>query len=315
MHSGCAVASCTACIDACPAGAVTLAGRFILIDGDACTRCGLCQAACPQAAIAAPDTVKISGDTALMVCGRRQADGDSQTIGCVHALGLEQLAGLHAAGTRILSVATGKCDTCSNGAGVWLEQNLADFNFIAQSRGLPQMQIRTAAQTELASREPVNEGRRRLFRSLLSPAGRDSRATGARALAALQAGAEIAKDDCFVAFSPEIDPARCNACDACFRLCPEGALTLLKLEGGTQCYASDIAACTGCGICSDVCDQDSIDVASMVKAKDWLMRLRRFRCAACGTENHELDDEGNCSSLCRICSWSNHHKKLFQVLS
>lgn len=177
------------------------------------------------------------------------------------------------------------------------------------------MKIRTVAVGETAPGEPVNEGRRRLFRSLLASASRDISATGARALAALQASPAIGQDDSLAAFAPGIDAARCNACDACFRLCPEGALTLLKLDDAKLCYSSNIASCTGCGICSDLCDQDAISLASMVKAKDWLLPLRAFRCSACGTENHELEDEGNCSSLCRICSRSNHHKKLFQVLS
>ena len=47
-----------ACLAACPAGAMTLDARgVVLLDDDACTRCGSCAAACPYEAIAYSEAV------------------------------------------------------------------------------------------------------------------------------------------------------------------------------------------------------------------------------------------------------------------
>jgi len=45
---------CSACIDVCPEGAITLADGIAEVDVAKCTECGLCVDACPVEAISIP---------------------------------------------------------------------------------------------------------------------------------------------------------------------------------------------------------------------------------------------------------------------
>ncbi|MCU0660734.1 MAG: 4Fe-4S binding protein [Myxococcota bacterium] len=43
--------SCEACVDECPAEAISMVDGLAVIDNDACTECGACIDACPAEAI------------------------------------------------------------------------------------------------------------------------------------------------------------------------------------------------------------------------------------------------------------------------
>ncbi|PKK86286.1 MAG: ferredoxin [Thermoplasmata archaeon HGW-Thermoplasmata-1] len=46
-----ACVGCGACVDACPAGAISMDGDKAKVDPDACVECGACVDACPAGAI------------------------------------------------------------------------------------------------------------------------------------------------------------------------------------------------------------------------------------------------------------------------
>ena len=54
-----------------------------------------------------------------------------------------------------------------------------------------------------------------------------------------------------------VDVARCTGCGVCVEVCPTGAVRLV--EGGTGCYAEvDEEKCQECGVCVEACPEEAI---------------------------------------------------------
>ncbi|PIE08840.1 MAG: hypothetical protein CSA74_00520 [Rhodobacterales bacterium] len=136
------------------------------------------------------------------------------------------------------------------------------------------------------------------------------------ALARIQS-AEATAEGVLFAIVPRIDPDLCSGCDACVRICPPEALTLIDTPGGLSAYHVDPESCDACGLCESVCEESAIRLETMALApKD--IPLQSWACRACGVAVHgpQAAAEGRAQDgLCRICARTGHHKKLFQVLS
>ncbi|NIO42019.1 MAG: hypothetical protein GTO41_18745, partial [Burkholderiales bacterium] len=76
VHYRVAGASCKACADACPTGALALGEDALEFDEGACIGCMLCAAACPQEAI---DSGQQPFESALL------RKGDNLYLACVHS--------------------------------------------------------------------------------------------------------------------------------------------------------------------------------------------------------------------------------------
>ena len=112
-------------------------------------------------------------------------------------------------------------------------------------------------------------------------------------------------------YVPDIDPTRCNGCDACTRVCCHNALAL---EPDGDAYAVQPDLCTGCRLCVDVCDQDAVRVAELTRVGQLRLSLRAGVCRACGARFHRPTTADAPDNLCRICVQFNHQRNLFQVL-
>jgi ferredoxin len=121
---------CRACVDICPAGAVSL-GRGPVVT-DACTACGLCAAACRTGALRmeTPSDValltearKAQGDPLVVACaaqaGQLRLRERLVTVPCIGAVTTEVLVGMLAGGhSRILLWRPAACESCVNRAGM-----------------------------------------------------------------------------------------------------------------------------------------------------------------------------------------------------
>ncbi|MCC6517401.1 MAG: 4Fe-4S binding protein [Tabrizicola sp.] len=313
MHGLLAQARCSACADACPQDALQMTAEGLVLDPAACTGCGACVAACPQRAVALDGQGGIrpepsaGGPEAALVCPRR---GPGQGP-CLQELGLEALARLWLQGVRRIAVLTADCAACPDGAGLPVAARVAALNALLEDRGLQPLRIGPVASVPRRmprlTAEPVPRRGRRLFLGLGAVTD-----TGIPALARLQSlpGPPGARHAC----APRIDPARCTGCDACLRICPAGALSLIKDDDGGLSYGADPSGCTGCGMCEDVCGAGAMTIERLAPAVPG-PALVSFRCRGCGVEVHVPSGgprEGG--GLCPVCARTGHHRRLFQVL-
>jgi len=303
------------------------------VDEEACSGCGLCQPACPQNAISMADNVLEQGGEALLVCERAIVETpgaySNLALKCVHSQGLEQIAQFHQNGVRRLAVATGDCETCHYGGPASLDGHLETFNRLAENRGLPliksidvnaaswQKRIKEKAQTGIA-----DTGRRAFLHSLIAPVideGTGDEKPGA--LPGFLAMIGKIEGQALYVTVPDIDPKKCNGCDACINICPEKALTLVKDEQSLLQYSFHAHLCTGCGVCVDVCEVSAVSLSAMATGSASGLPLVVCTCRSCGARFHLPDKNLNSEpsigkgDLCRICSKTNHNRKLFQVLT
>jgi ferredoxin len=118
-----------------------------------------------------------------------------------------------------------------------------------------------------------------------------------------------------VPFLPQIDPGRCNGCDACAKLCPHGAISSQTDEqAGDIAYQIAPEECSGCGICTDVCELHAVSIKPWAAPGVTRIPLSSNRCRACGAPFHVPSGNASAAQLCRICAQTNHHRLLFQIM-
>jgi ferredoxin len=117
-----------------------------------------------------------------------------------------------------------------------------------------------------------------------------------------------------VPVGPVIDEARCEACDACVRICPHQVITVTSAAGDGAAYEINALRCTGCRLCGDNCEFNAITLREWHRNTITRLALDELRCDACGNPYHSLRQSRGARNLCRICSRNSHYTKLFQVL-
>jgi len=301
------------------------------VNEEACSSCGLCQPACPQNALSMVDNIPVHGIEALFVC-EKATEADS-TVKCVHSQGLEQIAQFYQNGVRRAAVATGNCSICRYGKQARFDDHLETFNRLADSRGLPLIEIigvdRTGWQKLAAKKEQTgvaDTGRRAFLHSLIAPVLDDDGEAGDSKTSALSGFLTMVgrfEDPVLYVCVPGIDPKKCNGCDACINICPEATLTLVKDEQTALQYTFRAHLCTGCGVCIDICEVSAVSLDKMTTSSAIGLPLKACICRSCGCEFHVPDTGSNSEpttgtekgDLCRICFRTNHNRKLFQVLT
>lgn len=306
------------CVQACPHDAISLSHLGIIIEPQSCTGCGTCIGQCPNGALAREIPLPLrEGSTLIIICPRHPAAARSTDPAprCLHSYGLSEMAGWLLEGIREIACASGDCSTCPEMPDdISLPDTATRLEALAMARNLPVLHLVEARPAHLrlwsrqASDAPAPQ-RRALLRALSAPLRPEEEADPEPALARLQA-----HEGSLFAFAPEIDPQYCTGCDACIRICPDGALTRIKDNSGDQYYHTNPVNCSGCRICEDVCSDDAIRVEAMSTVCADLP-LTAMRCRACGVEMHlPAAAAVRGGGLCPVCTRTGHHKKLFQVL-
>ena len=319
VHALGTVAQCRACVDACPRAAWLFTEEGLGLDTDACNGCGLCVPACPQAAISLPRVPACragdGGDVIFAICREIAQPGDDGVLPCLHSLGLRDLSRAHGMGVRELVVAEAQCDSCTCGGAPRLQAAVEDFAKLARDRGDGGISLRTldAEDWRRALRATHMPGglprmNRRDLLSMLVPRPREEKEP---------AGGQVATPSGDPAMLhlhvPEILAGECSGCDACLRICPQGALRLSRDDGGRLSYVVHAELCTGCGLCRDICETDAVRLHRLARPTAGRIPLIEARCRSCGAPFHLPEGARADRGLCRICTGTSHRRKLFQV--
>lgn len=329
VHTKLTQASCQSCVDACPVNAWVMDDESLGIDTEACDDCGLCAAACPQGAIVSQRVMSaLEGEgrsTALFACEMAGIDGNEGIIPCLHALGLQELLKIYRSGTRHLSVANGDCTSCVRSKALRIRDLVEQLNSVLAHRNLATISLKVLPSGQWKQRlketrrEPVGPvlSRRNFFRMAA-----ESSITIGMDIAGLQEektfippGKQLPRTRLsdIVPFVPRIDPAKCNGCDACARLCPQGAISMCTSDGNPQ-YSLDAESCTGCAICLDVCNRKAVSVGYWEPQVQFALHLTAQRCRACGAPFHSPVGRESKVDLCFVCTETNHARDLYQVV-
>ena len=329
VHTKMTQASCQACVDACPLDAWVMDDDSMGIDTSLCDGCGLCASACPQGVIVSQRVMLVAEQkgrsTALFACELAGIEEKQAIIPCLHALGLQELLQMYRSGTRHLSVASGDCASCIRSKALRLRDLVEQLNDMLASRNLATitLQVIPSGQWKQASEKTKRRpggpvlSRRSFFRRAA-----ESSITIGMDIAGLEEektfippGKQLPRTrlDDIVPCVPRIDPAKCNGCDACVRLCPQDAISLCISDDHPQ-YRLDAESCTGCAVCSDVCNQQAVSVSYWKPQIQFALHLRGQRCQACGASFHSPVVQESGGSLCFVCAKTNHARNLYQVL-
>jgi ferredoxin len=90
-------------------------------------------------------------------------------------------------------------------------------------------------------------------------------------------------------------------------------LTLVGGETPEPAYVMQPEGCTGCGLCTAVCEAGAIQVETLQPEPDHLS-LRRQVCRGCRAEFLRPAVQPQGDGLCPICARAPHYRKLHQVL-
>lgn len=324
VHALSPIASCRACCDACPHAAFALGDDGLTLNTESCDGCGICIAACSEGAIALarpPSPLVPAGPDqtrAFAACDRVANRGEAGLVPCIDAIGVTELAHLHARGIRVLAIAHGDCATCPRQRAPGLTGHAATIAKLTDDRGLERLELRAYG---IAAWRDARDGagrltRRGLFRRMLHTV--ETTVAAATETARPAAAGEIlprSEAAHLAATAPVIDPGRCTACGVCVNVCPHGVISRAGQDGDAPRYEVAALRCTGCGLCADACTDRAIVIDRWCSLPRPPLRLVAGQCAACGNpylwpEQRPLAK----TARCPICAAKASPQKLFQVL-
>lgn len=330
--------ACARCAEACPHDAVGLSEEGVAVDAARCRDCALCASTCPTGALDAANVPRVpllkqalGRSRFAFACAPSGERGDA-VVPCLGALDAPSLAYLARRGVEVELQGAGHCDACDHGA-TGAQSLAANVAAVERLRSAAVDETWAAIRVPVRKREPLRRpefapARRQLLRRFVGrgidavtgaagPAARPPSADAAiraaraflpepRELLQLVGRNEghrtrcIGRHPAVPAAQLEIGPG-CTACEACFRVCPTGALQIRESDAvWSLAFVAD--RCVGCEVCAEVCQPQVLATGAQVdfapgRAEIVLHRSGKRRCARC---DRSFKAAG-AADLCPIC--------------
>lgn len=333
---------CGRCASACPHAAIGLGEDGMAIDAAKCRNCALCAAACPTEALSSSHVSAetllaraAAGATLSVACAPSGEVADT-IVPCLGALDTTLIAALATRDVALELRGAGHCGECEHGpvGASRLDKQLEAVRALHAAAQPPAWTPPTLDSATVPDRHTVHDGaRRQLFRRMFGK-GLDAMAEAAEpvaerlaaplkavrvvssvrvarrerlqaVLAASREGTATveARDDLPCA-DLEIDASRCNACEACARVCPTGALDISE-SGVGWALAFRPSRCVGCGVCVETCQRRALGLARAATPARLASRtpvalhsLGKSRCPRCDRFFLSVEGAGHCAT-CR----------------
>lgn len=298
-HARQGVAGCSACLQACPAGAISAGKQSVAVEPHLCQGCGTCALVCPSGAVrhvqpgTAAELRRLAGlmadrpETAgiwIVKTGRKTeapADWLAFPVAEPASLGVEFWLAALALGGRRVAIATAGLPASTRAA---LAQQSAWATALLAGLGHPQALGLADSADELKGLAPMPD-----LPPVELPEGADKRvlllAVVEALLAPVQAPVEIALPDGPLG-TVAVAAEKCTLCAVCARLCPTGAL---HLPGSTTQLAFREDQCVQCGLCVNGCPEKAVSLSPrLLTAKGGrqtprvVAQAEMFACAGCG---------------------------------
>jgi ferredoxin len=260
----------------------------------------------------------VAGTTVLVaVCDKVSTiTSGAGWIGCLHAISLSDLLRSYGEGNRVWVLAHGDCGACSRGKVESVFSRVAHLNSMLRQRGRPAILLREVsaqAGLSLLAAAVAPATRRGFFRSLARRPATLLNADLVMENGRRQAPGEYLPvgDDAMMPWVVKLDPTCCIACHACARVCPEGAI---RFDKEVPAYRLRHRACTGCGLCVDVCERQAVKIRSWAEPTQTSMTLAEKRCRSCGVDFHFPLARTDSSAQCWVCTHSRPSQRLYQVM-
>ena len=308
-HGRSGLTGCRACLDACPAEAITALAERIAVDPYRCQGGGACAAVCPSGAIeyALPPPLALHEQARRLLRAYRAAGGERPVLAFVSgdaaaardaphvlwlpveevpAVGLELWLDALAHGAAAVRLVHAEPLPAPSAAA--LDRQLRLAATLLGALGYPADAVRRVAAADF---DPHDRPAGPLPPAARYAAAGDKRQRAFTALDHLHAHAPRPVDA--VDLPPgapfgevALDRARCTLCMACTSTCPAGAL----LAGGDQPRLRFIEAhCVQCGLCVQACPEDALRLAPRLlfdhaarHAPRTLHEEAPFCCVQCG---------------------------------
>ncbi|MGD0983038.1 MAG: 4Fe-4S binding protein [Acidimicrobiales bacterium] len=297
--------ACTACVLACPHGALRREAGRLIVDGDRCTGCGVCVAACPSAAFALPGAEAeglSAAATVLVAAARRPGSTFGVAIACQHSKSVPRVGEpwlvlrvpsieMVTAGWLLQLVSAGvsvKVLGCEDDS---CEKRVADLEHFVGELGdaLGFSALGAGGGVATAGRGPgpafASPGAERI--ELGEP---EATMQALTVLGALRSGRTrwCVEGPGSSLGVPRIDAGGCSLCEVCVGICPTGALVSDQRGAGSLRLSVEFGRCTGCGACVSSCPEEvinldkAVDSALLAKGRHVVATAPAGRCERCG---------------------------------
>jgi len=280
---------CSKCVDICPAKALKSINGSITVNEAECTRCGLCAATCPVSAIQMPrfsedafqglingiDRSSTPRKTLVLTCDSGKVD--SEPYMCV-----EQVKDVGLIGSRHLAIAASSSlgaviVYCADGKCVGKEK--------AKERAERISALLSHERLSISYLEGEQDSEKiKAIHAMSKPQSRKAELTNQAWINYGKSLKSIWKND---ATTLGLGLTRldisdsCTLCKACVVNCPHSSL---RVDTGKLSH--DSTTCTGCGMCAKICPEKAIQLHSLDKSEEFVMKVvyedEIVNCARCG---------------------------------